>query len=349
MESIVSAVIRATGNCNLDCKYCYERDKAKINMSIDTLKNVIKKFIDYNEYHAHFSWIGGEPLLRHNSFFEKIIELQEKNNTKNIIIKNSIQTNGLLLSPERLNFLRNLGYKVGISYDGTDDLTDALRISKNGKRYGKDISDCIHSCPRDVGTITVLTKKSIGRAKEIYDNLKAKTKSASFNLFMPSSNVSENNELLPDPKEFGELLIELYTHWKNDDGDLMLHPFTSIIKSLTSGENSICEYSAKSCYQLVLIKSTGEVYTCSRSTHRKECYLGDINKQSLTQILANPARKKVLERMQKLQKECCEYFQICNGGCPQEALSTNGDEFSKTYYCKSKKKLFDYICEDIKK
>ena len=56
--------IWVTQDCNLSCKYCYEKEKSKKNMSLQTADTVIEFILKYqtdktNQVNFH----GGEPLL----------------------------------------------------------------------------------------------------------------------------------------------------------------------------------------------------------------------------------------------------------------------------------------------
>ena len=78
-----------------------------------------------------FSWHGGETLMRPLSFYKKVIELQKKYG-QGLIIDNSIQTNGTLLTDEWCRFFRDNNWLVGISVDGPQEFHDEYRRNKMG-------------------------------------------------------------------------------------------------------------------------------------------------------------------------------------------------------------------------
>ena len=64
--------------CNLDCSYCYYRDKSEIyggampRMSDELLELYIKQYIEgASQQCVTFCWHGGEPLLAGKDFFRK--------------------------------------------------------------------------------------------------------------------------------------------------------------------------------------------------------------------------------------------------------------------------------------
>ena len=110
--------------CNLDCNYCYYRDKSEIyggampRMSHELLEEYIKQYIQgASQQHITFCWHGGEPLLAGLPFFQKAMELQQKYSGDKTI-ENTLQTNGILVNKEWCEFFRNNNFLVGISLDG---------------------------------------------------------------------------------------------------------------------------------------------------------------------------------------------------------------------------------------
>jgi|TARA_Y100000034_G_C6897373_1_gene414056 uncharacterized protein len=323
--------------------------KGSKDMSLEVAEKLIKSFLNYNSDYAHFTWIGGEPLILKNSFFEQITKFCSKHNKKNLKISNSIQTNGLTLNAEKKNYLSNLGFKIGISYDGCNDLQESQRGTKNDKSVGLKILKNFENAGKNLGTISVLTKNSVGMEKEIYENLRSLTNSARLNLYAPSGEGLEKiSELLPSKDEAKEMLLKFYDLWKKDDLNFQLDPFREMVKSFFTGVPKTCEFSAFSCYRILGADTDGKLYTCSRSTHLPETFLGDINKDSLERIIGSTKHSKILDRYMKLKKEGCKWFSLCSGGCPIEAMSHTGNFMNSTYYCCDVKgTIFEKIEEDL--
>ena len=80
-----------------------------------------------------FAWQGGEPTLLGRAFFKKALELQKKYCRPGMVIRNTLQTNGILLDQTWCRFLRQNNFLVGISIDGPGELHDALRKDNSGK------------------------------------------------------------------------------------------------------------------------------------------------------------------------------------------------------------------------
>ena len=76
-------MIKPAGSlCNLDCHYCYYRDKSEIysgampKMSDELLETYIRQYIEgASQEEITFCWHGGEPLMAGLPFFRKAMEL----------------------------------------------------------------------------------------------------------------------------------------------------------------------------------------------------------------------------------------------------------------------------------
>src|SRR5664279_1637150 len=73
--------------CNLDCTYCYYLEKENLyagsgrefRMADDVLEAYVRQYIQSQPaQHVSFAWQGGEPTLLGISFFERVVELQNK-------------------------------------------------------------------------------------------------------------------------------------------------------------------------------------------------------------------------------------------------------------------------------
>ena len=87
------------------CKYCFYSDVSESRsirsygiMDEATLEALTKKVFDTAEESASFLFQGGEPTLAGISFYEKVIELENKYNVKGIPVQNAIQTNGYAIN-----------------------------------------------------------------------------------------------------------------------------------------------------------------------------------------------------------------------------------------------------------
>ena len=127
--------------CNLDCQYCYYRDKRSLYPDTGALRMPESLLEEYIVQHIEaapgpeidFSWHGGEPTTLGVDFFRKAVELQRKHRPAGWRIRNGIQTNGVLLDEEWCRFLAAEGFRAGLSLDGPAELHDAYRVTRGGQ------------------------------------------------------------------------------------------------------------------------------------------------------------------------------------------------------------------------
>ena len=128
--------------CNLDCHYCYYRDKRNLYPETGALAHGGKPAGRVHRP-AHrgraagrrsaFSWHGGEPTTLGVDFFRKAVELERKHKPAGWRIRNGIQTNGVLLDDEWGRFLAAEDFSIGLSLDGPAELHDPYRVTRGGQ------------------------------------------------------------------------------------------------------------------------------------------------------------------------------------------------------------------------
>lgn len=142
-----------THNCNLNCSYCYQKDKtAARKMSVETGKKIVDllyrmwdenkpgAFINQDTKMIILDFIGGEPMLYTDvmdqivSYFWQTAIIRRHPWAETFMI--SIATNGTLhFKPEVQKFIYkykgHLSY--GVSIDGPKDMHDACRVYYDGR------------------------------------------------------------------------------------------------------------------------------------------------------------------------------------------------------------------------
>lgn len=114
----ITVIMKPTSECNLRCRYCYHAntDYETGIMTEEVLDAIISKVqSEYND--IVYVWHGGEPLLCGLDFFRKALQLEHKYIRDPMRIRNCIQTNGILLSKEVLQFCLENRISVTVSLD----------------------------------------------------------------------------------------------------------------------------------------------------------------------------------------------------------------------------------------
>jgi uncharacterized protein len=135
----LGVTVLPTYDCNMACPYCYEGDsRPSTNMSKALSLKVCDWIINQLEggkYTAlSISFYGGEPLLRPDIIFLISETLKAKCNEMAINFSLDIITNGVLLSEDIINELKEFNWhSVQITLDGPPNVHDKRRVLKNGE------------------------------------------------------------------------------------------------------------------------------------------------------------------------------------------------------------------------
>lgn len=66
-------ILHLTDDCNLNCKYCYEKDKYNHNkLSFENIKFVIDSEVREKSKFVGISFYGGEPLLQKDTIYQTV-------------------------------------------------------------------------------------------------------------------------------------------------------------------------------------------------------------------------------------------------------------------------------------
>lgn len=163
--------IYLTEKCNLNCDYCYFRDKRGRTLEF----SIIKKFLDYfhlqeNKRKIRLELSGGEPLLFW-PLLKKIISYL-RGNSDNAEV--SIQTNGLLLDKDKILFIKTNDITLEIGIDGDYDSTSGHR-KKIGRKKFERLTNNIRSCLNegvDVGCTMTVHPQEAGKMTGNFDFIK---------------------------------------------------------------------------------------------------------------------------------------------------------------------------------
>lgn len=169
----------SSGMCNMKCDYCFYCDETQKRiqesygfMSEQTLKNVIRKTMLRAEGAVSYAFQGGEPTLRGIDFFEKVVEFEKQYNKHGIRVNNALQTNGYLINEAWCEFFQKNHFLIGLSVDGTKEIHDSYRHTKDGKPTFDRIrhaAELMSHYGVEYNILTVVNQKVASNITEIYE------------------------------------------------------------------------------------------------------------------------------------------------------------------------------------
>ncbi|WP_313180168.1 anaerobic sulfatase maturase [Lacrimispora sp.] len=346
----------ASGMCNMQCQYCFYHDITEKRtqgsygfMSEETLKNVLKKALDYADTACTIAFQGGEPTLAGLPFFEQAVRLSKEYNKKNLDIHFALQTNGFDLGPEWAEFFAREHFLVGISVDGTIHTHDAYRKSGNGSATFLNIMKTVDSFNRygvEYNILTVVNKRTASSIGKIYQYYKKM--GFSYLQFIPCLDPLEaapgTMEYSLTPELYGQFLCDLFDLWYEDlnaGKEIYIRQFYNYLSLLLTGNAESCDMNGFCSIQNV-IEADGEVYPCDFFV-LDEFKLGNLNNTGFDEIHKKRMEIGFLSSQKAPDSQCqaCSYFSLCRGGCYRHRIMSM-EETCCNYFCKSYQMFFDH-------
>ena len=122
MIQVITCTLCLTHDCTLRCKYCYAGRKYRHAMTRETAQKAIDICLAEAKRVGRgldLSFFGGEPLLEWE-LLQWCFEYLESHKEGLIVQpRYGITTNGTLLTPERLEWMAERDFLIGISIDGS--------------------------------------------------------------------------------------------------------------------------------------------------------------------------------------------------------------------------------------
>lgn len=362
----ITAIIKPTYACNLHCVYCYEGGRTDTNnkMSIRTAKKIMDELAQFHGPNnpIRIIWHGGEPLLMGIDFYDQVTTYQ-RDIGEDFEFVNSIQTNATLINNEIADFLISNNYKVGVSIDGPFWLHDRLRPYQNGNGSLADVmrginllrsKASVNSKENHVlgGVISVLNKLTAAHQRDVYhfclDN-KLDLKIIPL-IYSGRASVSSFDYRIT-AEEYADALIPLFDEWYSaSEWGISIDPFDKFIGNLVLQKPSGCEFSGECYFRFMDVSPTGDSFPCGRWGNEIKFKTGNINEDTVDDILSSPVISLFHEKRQKAYQLCskCEYHSICNSGCVNNSYLVRNELSDRDYYCSGYKQLLTHIENNVK-
>lgn len=183
---ISTAYFSLTKNCNLACRYCFERQSETKNssegvMSFDVFNRGLDFFqrlinLDKDRFNERKTIIfyGGEPFHNKKLLFSAITEIQNRIKKGDLPVQSKmlVVTNGTLMNDEDIQFIKKNGVTVTFSLDGNRQAS-ANRVYPDGETLAWDkATETFKKCVEagiDLNIACTLSPETIARQKEVLD------------------------------------------------------------------------------------------------------------------------------------------------------------------------------------
>jgi uncharacterized protein len=320
---------------------------------------------------VEFVWQGGEPTLLGIDFFRRVVELQRPF-ARRKTIRNSLQTNGALLTHEWGDFLKRHAFTVGISLDGPEAIHDRYRCDRRGHGTFERVRRGLHLLQEhevDYNVLASVGRDTARRPLDVYRFLRgegvefiqfapiverlpdAGSRRQGLQLAGPASlhGHTEPTGVTPWtvlPEEYGDFLIAVYEEWvRRDVGTVFVMNFEWALNAWLGNPSPVCVH-AEQCGRSVALEHNGDVYACDHFVYPQH-RLGNIATDTLADMVDRSVQSGFgATKATALPRWCreCPVLAACRGGCPKHRFArTPYDEPGLHYLCAGYRKFFLHI------
>lgn len=319
-----------SSSCNMQCKYCFYNDEASHRdisnygtMSVETMRVFIVQTLGLSD-EITYAFQGGEPTLAGLCWFQKFVYEVETQRTGQEI-HYSIQTNGIQLNQDWIDFFKQHDFLVGVSLDG-------FKANHNYFRgHYEEVMGFIELLKNNqvnYNILTVLTESLSQYPKELYDFYKQiDVKHVQLIACLPELYGSTAFSL--NPQSFYNFYRTFFQCWYEDlkQGHYISVSFFDQLLTLFSGKvPNLCGMLGKCSVQYV-IEANGNVYPCDFYC-LDQYYMGNIHDITLKEMHA----VNFINEEKKMFKDCpiCKFRKLCGGNCKRMNVTMFDDE--QCYY-----------------
>ena len=324
-----------SGACNMRCRYCFYADEMKRRevaisprMSDALLDVTVRRVIRSADSAAHFLFQGGEPTLIGLPFFERLVQLEQKYNTRALRITNAVQTNGYDLSDEMIAFFAKEHFLVGVSLDGTAQTHDLMRPDAAGRPTASVVRKTIERLREagvSVNVLCVVNGEVARRPSEVFDALAP----YEYIQFIPCLDGldGQTRDYSLSGKAYLTFLKETFDRYHQaytEGRPVSIRNFDNWIAMLMGMPPENCAMVGR-CGPSLVIESDGSVYPCD--FYALDAWkLGSISDDSLRRMLTGEREQAFLAESLPVPAACraCRWYSLCRNGCKRERVPETG-------------------------
>lgn len=354
-------IFRVSNSCNLNCKYCYDRNNHRgikneneefYKRVEDIVKYLNEIFVDKTRK-CKIIFHGGEPLIIKGEIYDFLIKKILEDIPKASF---SIQTNGTLLSKKHIETFKRYNVRIGISLDGHNSEQNYCRVYKNGVNTFNKVMEKIEllrDLNVDYGVIMTVSKKIIGHEQELYDFIYKNKIKCNIRPAYPSENI---NDFYMTNEEYYTFFKNIFEIWIKDESKVKLTQIRELYEQFIKVLEPNCKIgdcaTSGNCFgNFISLDIYGNIYSCNRTYNNPNFYYGNLNDIKIDRIMEKAKKLNNIRKEYLNNSKCkkCEIFEECRGGCPASAFSYHKKlESSDDYFCKAKKSIKKYLNDKIK-
>jgi uncharacterized protein len=264
-----------------------------------------------------------------------------------------MQTNGVLIDDRWCRLFKSFNWLIGISIDGPEPVHDLYRLNKGGQPTWRKVMagvECMKKHGVEFNALCVLSQSNVDKPKEIYRFFKSI--GIDYLQFIPLSEFDAAGGRQPftiTPEQYGRFMCEIFDLWWPERRKVRIRYFDNLAEALAGQVPGNCTMH-DSCDSYVVVEYNGDIYPCDFFVEKK-WKMGNVNVDTWPEIARRFKRQQFAANKSIPHPDCeaCEYFYLCQGGCPKHRKDPRGRFEDPDYFCAAYKMMFEKTVKPLKK
>ena len=357
-------VVQPTPFCNINCRYCYlPRRTDTTVMTPSTVRTLFERVFEsgWTSDELTVIWHAGEPLVVPPAFYENAFQTIAALRPHSVRVQHSMQTNGMLISPEWCELFKRWHVGVGVSIDGPRRFNDANRLTRTGRSTFDQALAGLRLLRREqvpFHVISVLSHSSMDAAQEFLDFFVAEgIEDVCFNV--EESEGAHVSDLFSGDEPQRRFRSFLDTFWRlaRQGGRIrFIREIDGMLPRVFRPQADRIGNVQVEPFGMLNVDCNGNVSTFSpellglKNADYEDFLIGNIHTAPLEDMrrgAALHALSRDIAAGVEVCRQSCEYFSVCGGGAPVNKLFENGSfKTGRTSFCDLTQKVpIDLILE----
>lgn len=346
-------ILKLTTACNLNCVYCSEGDSEPKTLPpeiffklVDDLPALLDSL---NTKDIEFLFHGGEPLLYGREKLKLLIDYAT-NHLPNYETKFLMQTNGVLIDEDWIDFFKQENIGVGISLDGYPELHDKNRRTKSDEPTAEKILQnlkLMRDAGSNFGTLMVLNSAENIDVDKLFEFIHENELQPKIHSVVPCGRAKDRTDTSEVFDAWSDLMKKLLEKSLAQDNAEIIQPLDETLDAIL-GIMPIreCSFNGSCGTNFISLYPDGETGFCGRDNFARLLTYGNLQEKSLIDLYNSANAEKIRARQEYLKNHDCKNctdFELCHGGCAFEAVNFFGTLNAKYPNCESRKKFIHWL------
>jgi uncharacterized protein len=348
---IETLVVQPTPFCNIACSYCYLPNRGDRSVMLrETLDAVFQRLFESGWAASDLTviWHAGEPLVLPVAYYRAAFARIETMRPGDLCLRHSIQTNGMLITPEWCELIKEYQVGIGVSLDGPRHLHDAHRLTRSGRGTFDQTMRGIHRL-REHGVpfhvITVLSEHSLDDPDALVEfYLSESIDEVCFNVEESEGDHASGLFATSDLRQrFHSFLDRFWRRARQSNRFAFIREIDGMLPRILRPKEAEIGNGQVVPFGMLNVACNGDVSSFSpellglRNAEYGDFIIGNVHTHSLAEMATSPPMQRMALDIQRGVEACrrtCEYFAVCGGGAPINKLTENGSfDSERTRYC----------------